>query len=49
MLVTIHFIIKETLDVAICETHNGDKYNATNISIYPITTGIAIIGMNHVL
>lgn len=49
MLVTIQFIIKEKVDVAICETHNGDKYNATNISTHPITTGIATIDMKHVL
>ena len=49
MLVAIHTFIREGVDVAICETHNGGEYDATNIFPHPIATGIVTIGMDHVL
>lgn len=49
MLVAVHTFIKENVDVAICETHSGGEYDATNIFAHPIATGIATIGMDHVL
>ena len=49
MLVAVHTFIREKVDVAICETHNGGEYDATNIFPHPVATGIATIGMDHVL
>lgn len=49
MLVAIHTFIREKVDVAVCETHHGGEYDATNIFAHPIATGIATIGMDHVL
>lgn len=49
MLVAIHTFIRESVDVAICETHNGGEYDATNIFAHPVATGIVTIGMDHVL
>ena len=49
MLVAVHTFIREGVDVMICETHNGGEFDATNIFAHPIATGIATIGMDHVL
>ena len=49
MLVAVHTFIRENVDVAICETHNGGEYDATNIFAHPVATGIAAIGMDHVV
>ena len=49
MLVAVHTFIREKVDVAICETHNDGEYDATDIFTHPIVTGIATIGMDHVL
>ena len=49
MLIAVHTFIKESVDVAIYETHSGGEYDATNIFAHPIATGIATIGMDHVL
>ena len=48
MLVAVHTFIREDVDVAICETHAGGEYDATNIFAHPIATGITTIGMDHV-
>ena len=48
MLVAVHTFINEDVDAAICETHNGGEYDATNIFLRPIVTGISTIGMDHV-
>lgn len=48
MLVAVHTFIKEGVDAAIYETHNGGEYDATNIFLRPIVTGISTIGMDHV-
>lgn len=48
MLVSVHAFIKEGVDVAIYETHNGGEYDATNVFQKPVVTGIATIGMDHV-
>lgn len=49
LLVAVQTFIKEKVDVVICETHNGGEYDATNIFTHPVATGIATIGMDHVL
>lgn len=49
LLVAVHTFIREKVDVAICETHNGGEYDATNVFPHPVATGIATIGMDHVL
>ncbi len=48
MLVSVHTFIRENVDAAIYETHNGGKYDATNIFSKPVVTGISTIGMDHV-
>ena len=48
MLVSVHTFIRENVDAAIYETHNGGEYDATNIFLNPIVTGISTIGMDHV-
>lgn len=48
MLVAVHTFLREKVDVAICETHNGGEFDATNIFRHPVATGIATIGMDHV-
>lgn len=48
MLVSVHTFIRENVDAAIYETHNGGEYDATNIVLKPIVTGISTIGMDHV-
>ena len=48
MLVSVHAFIRENVDAAVYETHNGGKYDATNIFLKPIVTGISTIGMDHV-
>lgn len=49
MLIAVHVFVRENVDVAICETHSGGEYDATNVFAHPIATGIATIGMDHVL
>lgn len=49
MLVSVHTFIRENVDIAIYETHNGGEYDATNVFAHPVATGIATIGMDHVL
>ena len=49
MLVAVHTFIRECVDIFVCETHNGGEYDATNFFAHPIATGIATIGMDHVL
>ena len=48
LLTALHAFIKEEVDVAIIETHNGGEYDATNVITRPTTTGITTIGMDHV-
>ncbi|KAM0799425.1 putative tetrahydrofolylpolyglutamate synthase [Usnea florida] len=48
MLVSVHAFIRERVDVAIYETHNGGEYDATNVIEKPIVTGITTIGIDHV-
>lgn len=47
-LVSVHAFIRERVDVAIYETHNGGEYDATNVIQKPIVTGITTIGIDHV-
>lgn len=48
MLISVHAFIREKIDVAIYETHNGGEYDATNFIPKPVVTGITTIGMDHV-
>jgi len=48
MLVSVHTFIEENVDFAIYETHNGGEYDATNVFVRPVVTGISTIGMDHV-
>ncbi|KAL9630732.1 MAG: hypothetical protein Q9164_006269, partial [Protoblastenia rupestris] len=48
MLVAVHAFVREGVDVAIFETHNGGEYDATNIFSRPVATGISTIGMDHI-
>lgn len=47
-LLSMHIFIKERVDAAIYETHNGGEYDATNVFSHPAATGITSIGMDHV-
>ena len=47
-LISIHTFIREGIDVAIYETHNGGEYDATNVIQKPVVTGVTTIGMDHV-
>ena len=47
-LLSMHIFIKEQVDAAIFETHNGGEYDATNVFSNPCVTGITTIGMDHV-
>ncbi|KAL8788666.1 MAG: hypothetical protein Q9213_001594 [Squamulea squamosa] len=47
-LISVHAFIKEGVDVAIYETHNGGEYDATNVIQKPVVTGVTTIGMDHV-
>ena len=48
MLVSVHTFMRENVDAAIYETHTGGKYDATNIFLKPVVTGLSAIGMDHV-
>lgn len=47
-LVAFHTFIREQTDAAICETHHGGEYDATNFFSQPVVTGITPIGMDHI-
>jgi folylpolyglutamate synthase len=47
-LVSFHTFIRERVDAAIYETHNGGEYDATNVIQRPIVTAITTLGMDHV-
>ena len=38
----------EKVDVAVCETHSGGEFDATNVIKAPIVTAITSIAMDHV-
>ena len=48
ILIAVHTFLAEKVDVAICETHSGGEFDATNFFRQPIATGISTIGMDHV-
>ena len=48
-IMAVHTFLRENVDVAVIETHSGGEYDATNIFAHPVATGIATIGMDHVL
>ncbi len=47
MLLSAQVFIKEGVDVAIHEAHNGGKYDATNVFQNSIVTGITKIEMEY--
>lgn len=47
-LISIHAFIREGIDVAIYECHNGGEYDATNVIQKPVVTGVTTIGKDHV-
>ena len=47
-MVAIHTFIREKVDVAVCETHHGGEYDATNLFPHPVATGITPIGVDHI-
>lgn len=47
-LLAFHVFIREKVDVAILETHNGGHYDATNVVEKPVVTTITSLGMDHV-
>lgn len=46
-LVSFHTFIKEGVDVAIYETHQGGEYDATNVIPKPVVTAITLIDEDH--
>ena len=46
-LVSFHAFIKEGVDVAIYETHQGGEYDATNVISKPVVTAITSIDEDH--
>lgn len=47
-LVAFHTFIKERVDVAIFETHQGGQFDATNVIHEPVVTAITTIAEDHV-
>lgn len=47
-LLSFHVFIKEEVDVAVFEPHNGGEFDATNIIEHPSVTAITSLGMDHV-
>ena len=47
-LFALHVFIRERVDVAIIETHNGGEFDATNVVSKPVVTAITSLGMDHV-
>ena len=47
-LVSVHTFVKEKVNVAIYETHNGGEFDATNVFNKPAVTGITTLDMDHV-
>lgn len=47
-LIAFHTFIREKTDAAVCETHHGGEYDATNLFEHPIVTGITTIGLDHI-
>lgn len=48
LLISVHAFLREGVDAAIYETHNGGEYDATNVIQKPVVTGVTPIGMDHV-
>lgn len=47
-LFAFHVFIREGVDAAIFETHNGGEYDATNVVEKPVVAAITLLGMDHV-
>lgn len=47
-LFAFHVFIREKVDAAIFETHNGGEYDATNVVEKPVVTAITTLGMDHI-
>lgn len=47
-LFAFHVFIREGVDAAILETHNGGEYDATNVVEKPLVTAVTTLGMDHI-
>lgn len=47
-LLSFHAFIREGVDVAVIETHNGGEFDATNVIEHPVVTAVTSLGMDHV-
>ncbi|KAK5130372.1 hypothetical protein LTR08_002164 [Meristemomyces frigidus] len=47
-LFAFHVFVREKVDAAIFETHNGGEYDATNVVEKPVATAITTLGMDHI-
>lgn len=47
-LMALHVFLREGVDVAVLETGVGGEYDATNIVVHPVATGISTLGIDHV-
>ena len=47
-LLSFHVFLREGVDAAIYETHNGGEYDATNVIDRPLVTAVTSIDMDHV-
>jgi folylpolyglutamate synthase len=46
-LIAFHIFIRESVQVAIVETHHGGEFDTTNVVTQPVVTAITSIGMDH--
>lgn len=47
-LTSVHAFIRQQVDIAIYETHNGGEFDATNIFSQSAATGVTTIGIDHI-
>jgi folylpolyglutamate synthase len=47
-LLAFHVFVREKVDAAIFETHNGGEYDATNVVKRPVVTAVTTLGMDHI-
>jgi len=47
-LLSYHVFLSEGVDVAVYETGTGGEFDATNVVLRPVATGISSLGMDHV-
>lgn len=47
-LFAFHVFVREGVEAAIFETHNGGEYDATTVVTKPVVTAITTLGMDHI-